>query len=413
MTTTTGEFFKVVIVGHVDHGKSTLIGRLLHDTGTIPPDKLETIRQACADAGQPFEYAYITDQIREERLQGITLDTTQIFFRSARRDYVIIDAPGHREFLKHMITGASQAEGAMLVIDAREGVREQTRRHACLLAFLGLRAPVIVVNKMDLMDFHEDAYIAICREITELFSTLDLTAAAPIPIAAATGDNVAAPSDHLRWYAGPTLLEALDTLPKPAPLTDAPLRLPVQDIYHVNGMRIAIGQLASGRIADGDCLRLLPGEGEVTVTSLHEFGRERHAAECGENVGLALAGDVAVRRGQVIAARDAVLPTVTREVYGALCWLADAPLEREEPLTFRCATQEAPCRVTRIAQRMDSASLLFCEEDAPQLYETEIGQVVIATERPVIIESFARTPALGRFVLERRGTIVAGGVVIC
>ncbi|HOF89548.1 MAG TPA: GTP-binding protein, partial [Armatimonadota bacterium] len=291
MTTTTGEFFKVVIVGHVDHGKSTLIGRLLSDTGTIPPDKLETIRQACADAGQPFEYAYITDQIREERLQGITLDTTQIFFRSARRDYAIIDAPGHREFLKHMITGASQAEGAMLVIDALEGVREQTRRHACLLAFLGLRAPVVVVNKMDLVDFREDAYTAIDREIADVFRALELAAAPPIPIAAATGENVAAPSDRLRWYAGPTLLDALDRLPKPAPLTDAPLRLPVQDVYRVGGARMIVGQLAAGRVADGDRLRLLPDAGEVTVAGMHEFGRERHAAECGENVGLTVDGD--------------------------------------------------------------------------------------------------------------------------
>lgn len=413
MTAVDTEFFKVVIVGHIDHGKSTLIGRLLYDTGTLPPDKLATIRQACEEAGQPFEYAYITDQIREERLQGITLDTTQIFFRSARRDYVIIDAPGHKEFLKHMITGASQAEGAMLVIDACEGVREQTRRHACLLAFLGLRRPVLLVNKMDLVDYRQEVYAAITREMTGVLQALGMTMTPPIPIVAAAGDNIAAPSDRLSWYAGPTLLEALDGLPKRPPLTDAPFRMSVQDIYQVRGERIVVGQIESGRVAQGDRLRVLPGEGEVTVTGVREFGHERRAAECGENIGLTLDGVDTVRRGQLLTAVTAPAPPALHDVSGTICWLANAPLACEEPLTLRCNTQETPCRVTRILQRMDSSSLAFCEENAPRLYDTEIGHVVINTTHPVLVESFAQTPALGRFVLERDGAIVAGGVVTC
>ncbi|MHB9131009.1 MAG: GTP-binding protein [Armatimonadota bacterium] len=407
------DFFKVVIVGHIDHGKSTLIGRLLYDTGAIPPDKLETIRHACLDAGQPFEFAYITDQIREERTQGITLDTTQIFFQSAQRDYAIIDAPGHKEFLKHMITGASQADGAMLVIDACEGVQEQTRRHACLLAFLGLRQPVILVNKMDLVGYREDAYTDICREMAGVMQALDLAMTPPIPLVAATGENIASRSEHLPWYSGPTLLEALDSLPKRPAFTDGPFRMPIQDVYQVRGERIVVGQIESGRVAAGDNLRVLPGEETVTVTGVREFGRDRQAAECGENIGLTLDGLDAVARGQMLITAQGALPTTTRVVRGTICWLTGAALQCHEPLTFRCNTQETPCRVTRILQRMDSSSLAFCEEDAPRLYETEIGQVEIATDSPVLIESFARIPALGRYVLERNGEIVAGGVVTC
>jgi translation elongation factor TU len=411
MSTPRHDFFKVVIVGHVDHGKSTLIGRLLHDTGTIPPDKLETIRQACADAGQPFEFAYITDQIREERLQGITMDTTQIFFHSAQRDYVIIDAPGHREFLKHMITGASQAEGAMLVIDAHEGVQEQTRRHACLLAFLGLTRPVVLVNKMDLADYREDVYAALRDEIAHLLPTLGLTVADPIPIVAADGDNIAAQSTRMPWYDGPTLLEALDGLPKRQALTEAPVRMPIQDVYHVHGERIVVGQIESGALHDGDRLCLLPDGQPVTVAGIREFGRERHAAECGENTGLLLDGATDPRRGQLLVAANAPAPPSTREVRGAICWLSGQPLHRGEHLTFRCNTQDAPCTVSAILQRLDSSSLAFSEENAPCLYETEIGHVVLATDTPVIVEPFAVTPALGRFVLEREGAIVAGGVI--
>lgn len=411
MTSVNHEFFKVVIVGHIDHGKSTLIGRLLYDTGTIPPDKLETIRQACAEAGQPFEFAYITDQIREERLQGITLDTTQIFFHSALRDYVIIDAPGHREFLKHMITGASQAEGAMLVIDAQEGIQEQTRRHACLLAFLGLTRPVVLVNKMDLADYRQERYAALCAEMADVLRALGLSVTPPIPITAATGENIAARSDRMPWYAGPTLLEALDQLPKRPLLTDGPFRMPIQDVYRIHGERIVVGQIESGRVTRSDSVRVLPGEREVTVTGVREFGRERQTAECGENIGLTLDGVDDPRRGQLLVAARAETPVATTEVHGTICWLTAQPLVCAEPLTFRCNTQETACAVTRISQRMDSSSLAFCEEDAPRLYETEIGHVVITTDHPVLIESFARTPALGRFVLERDGAIVAGGVV--
>ena len=411
MTEPDTAFFKVVIVGHVDHGKSTLIGRLLYDTGSIPPDKLETVQQACDEIGQPFEYAYITDQIREERTQGITMDTTQIYFRSAQRDYAIIDAPGHKEFTHNMLTGASQAEGAILVIDAREGVREQTRRHAYLLAFLGLKQNIVVINKMDLVEYCEDTYRAIDQEIASFFQELDLPMARPIPIVAASGDNLAAHSPLMPWYAGPTLLDALDALPKPA-LTEGPFRLPVQDVYAVQGERIVVGRIESGRVAAGDRVLLAPGAQQVTVSSVREYGCERQDAECGESIGLIVDGATDIRRGQMLTAR-ASAPRETRDIHGTICWLSRDPLQLDEPLTFRCNTQEVACTVSLIQQRMDSSSLELCEEQARCLYETEIGVVRIAAAQPVLIEPFAEIASLGRFVLERHGTIVAGGVSTC
>jgi sulfate adenylyltransferase subunit 1 (EFTu-like GTPase family) len=187
--------------------------------------------------------------------------------------------------------------------------------------------------------------------------------------------------------------------------------MPVQDVYMVHGERIVVGQIECGRVTAGDHLRLLPGEGQVIVTGVREFGHDRQAAECGENIGLTLDGGDTAARGQVLASADDAPPHTTRTVRGAICWLASEPLQRGEALVFRCATQDAACRVTRILQRMDSSSLAFSEADAPRLYETEIGQVEIATDPPVLIESFARIPALGRFVLERNGDIVAGGII--
>jgi bifunctional enzyme CysN/CysC len=311
-----------------------------------------------------------------------------------------------------MLTGASQAEGAILVVDGLDGVQEQTRRHAELLAFLGLRRNIVVVNKMDLIGYSEDTFGAVQRDIAAFFETRGIPMTQAIPIVAANGDNIASPSPQLSWYTGPTLLEALDALPKGAALAEGPFRLPVQDVYDTRGERIVVGRIESGRVAAGDRVMVLPGEGKATVTSVREFGRERQDAECGESIGLTIDGAEDIRRGQMLTAGGSA-PITTREIHCTVCWLSGEPLQLDEPLIFRCNTQETPCRISRIARRMDSSSLAVCEENARHLEETEIGEVCIATEQPVLIESFAEIPALGRFVLERGSAIVAGGVYTC
>lgn len=410
MSIGTKEYFNVVIVGHVDHGKSTLIGRLLYDTDSIAPDKLETVRMACEEIGKPFEFAFITDQIREEREQGITIDTTQIYFHTDERNYVIIDAPGHREFTKNMITGAAQAEGAILVIDGVEGVREQTRRHAYLLKFLGLREKnIVLVNKMDLAGYGKETFNAVREEITAFLLSLGVTEFTLIPISAAAGDNIADRSAQMPWYTGPTVLQALDGLKKRELLEGRGFRLPVQDVYDVQGEKIIAGRIESGRLQEGDTLMLWPEGTPVSVSGVREFGRERHDAECGESIGLTITEPVTVRRGQLLS--DTVShPTVTHQVHGSLFWMCPAPLHAGETVTFRATTQEVCCRVSAIQRRIDSSTLELLEENAAVLNDNEVGEVILEMDAPVMLEAYGDIPELGRFVLERRNDIVAGGI---
>ncbi|EJN12464.1 sulfate adenyltransferase subunit 1-like GTPase, partial [Bradyrhizobium sp. YR681] len=238
---TTRPQVRIVIVGHVDHGKSTLVGRLLHETGSLPDGKLEMLKAVSARRGMPFEWSFLLDALQTERDQGITIDTTQIRFRTNSRDIVLIDAPGHAEFLRNMITGASQADGAVLIIDALEGVRDQTRRHGYLLHLLGVKQVAVVVNKMDRVDFSAERFQEISDEISAHLNGLGVKPTAVIPISARDGDGVAERTGRIGWYKGPTVVEALDQLQPARPLEALALRLPVQAIYKFDDRRIVAG----------------------------------------------------------------------------------------------------------------------------------------------------------------------------
>src|SRR6201995_4731101 len=255
---TTRPQIRIVIVGHVDHGKSTLVGRLLHETGSLPEGKLEMLKEVSARRGMPFEWSLLLDALQTERDQGITIDTTQIRFRTRSRDVVLIDAPGHAEFLRNMITGASQADGAVLIIDALEGVRDQTRRHGYLLHLLGVKQVAIVVNKMDRVDFNAARFQAISDEISTHLTGGGVTPTAVIPISARDGDGVALRTPRIDWYNGPTVVEALDTLEPARPLEKLLLRLPVQAIYKFDDRRIVAGRIESGKLAAGDEIVIMP-----------------------------------------------------------------------------------------------------------------------------------------------------------
>ena len=247
------EMLRFVTVGHVDHGKSTLIGRLLYDTNSLPPDKIEALRHLGQTSdGQP-EFAFVMDHLEEERKQHITIDTAQVFFKTARRDYTIIDAPGHKQFLKNMITGSTQAEAAVLLVDAQEGLQEQTRRHAFMLSLLGVTQTIVVINKMDLVAYAQARFEALKTQITDQLKALG-TKVAPemvIPISARLGDNVAQSGNSLPWYSGLTLLQALDELKQRAQTTQHMLRFPVQDIYEIQGEHVAVGRVEVGTIEQG------------------------------------------------------------------------------------------------------------------------------------------------------------------
>ncbi|MDD5557229.1 MAG: GTP-binding protein [bacterium] len=404
------ESMKIVIVGHVDHGKSTLIGRLLYDTGSLPPDRLDVIRRTCEEMGRPVEFAFVMDHLQEERERGITIDTAQTFFRTATRDYVIIDAPGHREFMKNMITGASQAQTSILVVDAREGMMEQTRRHAYVLGMLNLRRNILVINKMDLVGWSAERFEEVRREITAFLRRLDILPAAAVPVSGTMGDNFAGRSERMPWYGGPTVFEALDALERDADIAALPLRLPVQDVYEREEGRIVAGRVESGTLAEGDELLLLPAGRAVRVARILEFGRERRAAEAGESVGIILEGDGGAARGDVLSAAGD-RPRVDDVLAANLFWMSPREFRPAERLTFRANTQEAPCRIEAIRRRIDSSTLECIEEDAAVLRETEVGEVRIRTGRRVAFELFSAIPEMGRFVLERDNDIVAGGII--
>jgi len=250
---------KIVIVGHVDHGKSTLVGRLLHDTGSLPEGKFEQIQQSCKKRGMPFEWSFLMDALQAERDQGITIDTTQIGFKTAKRNYVIIDAPGHKEFLKNMISGAAQSEAALLVIDAKEGVKEQSKRHGYLLHLLGVRQIAVLVNKMDAMNYSEEIFASIEKEYHAYLSEVGVTPTFAIPVSAREGDNIVSPSVNMQWYKGPSVLEALDGFAYAPASNNLPLRLPVQDVYKFDERRIIVGRIESGTLSVGDELLFSPG----------------------------------------------------------------------------------------------------------------------------------------------------------
>ena len=232
---------KIVFVGHVDHGKSTLIGRIFYDTNSFPDGKVEQIKKACDAEGMEFEYSFLLDALLEEQEQNITIDTTQIQFRTGKRNYVIIDAPGHKEFLKNMITGAASADAAVLLIAANEGVREQSRRHGYLLSLLGIKQVIVAVNKMDLVGWSQEKFEALKSEYIEFLKQVGMEAKLFVPVSARNGDNVKDRSANTPWYSGPTILDALDHFQPPASARELPLRFPVQDVYRFDDRRIIAG----------------------------------------------------------------------------------------------------------------------------------------------------------------------------
>jgi bifunctional enzyme CysN/CysC len=403
---------KVVFVGHVDHGKSTLIGRILHDTNSIAEGKVEQIRKACAEEGMEFEFAFLLDALLEEQEQNITIDTTQIPFRTARRRYAIIDAPGHKEFLKNMITGASNADAAILVISASEGVREQSRRHAYLLSLLGIRQIIVVVNKMDLIDFAEDKFCEIKSEYLNFLSGLELRPQYFVPASARTGDNVASRSPKMSWYDGPTVLEALDTTETKPLQTELPLRFCVQDVYRFDDRRIIAGRLETGRLRMGDELVFSPANKTSVVQSIERWQTQSNGAEAiaGDSIGITLSEQIFVERGYV-ASHQAETPIETNRFHADLFWIAREPMRVGQVYNIRLATQDVKCQVVSIEEVMDSSTLEIKKGHYDRIERNEVGRLTIQTRAPLVLDNHERVANLGRFVLTHDGEIYAGGTV--
>ena len=402
---------KVVFVGHVDHGKSTLIGRILHDTGSLPDGKIDEIKKACMAEGMEFEFAFLLDALLEEQKQNVTIDTTQIPFRTVRRRYAIIDAPGHKEFLKNMITGASSADAAILLIGADEGVREQSRRHAYLLSLLGIKQIVVVVNKMDLVDFSEARFREIESEYRKFLAGLGLEARAFIPASAKQGENVSRATMKMKWYCGASVLEALDLLQSQKPDVDLPLRFCVQDVYRFNGRRIIAGRIETGTLRVGDQLVFSPANKSSVVATIERWNAPTNGpALAGDSIGVTLSEQIFVERGYV-ASHENDTPIETNRFHADLFWIVREPLRLGHFYDLRLATQDVKCQGVSIEEVMDSSTLEAKSDGREQLERNEIGRLTIQTRGPLVIDNHDRIPNLGRFVIVDDGRICGGGTI--
>jgi bifunctional enzyme CysN/CysC len=405
----------IVIVGHVDHGKSTIIGRLLADTGTLPDGKLEQIKDLCARTSKPFEYAFLLDALKDERAQGITIDAARVFFRTPKRRYLILDAPGHVEFLKNMVTGAARAEAALLVLDAGEGIQENTRRHAYLLSMLGVRQIAVVVNKMDLVGCRQDAFDAFARELGAFLATIDMTPAAIIPVIGREGDNLAMRSATMSWYTGPTVLEALDAFRSHGEPVDGPFRMPVQAVFKFTNdgddRRIVAGTIDSGRVRVGDEVVFHPSGKRTRVKSLEAFNRVAPSvAGAGESAGFTLAQQIYVTRGELATLAHEPQPVTATRIRASIFWLGGRPLEVGRNYTLKLGTARVSVHLEHIERVLD-ASTLESVTDRTAVVRNEGADCVLKLRQPIAFDRASELAATSRFVIVDNFSISGGGVV--
>lgn len=400
----------IVIVGHVDHGKSTLIGRLLHDTDSLPDGKVEQLRAMAVKRDMPFEWSFVMDALQVERDQGITVDMTQIWFQTAKRRFVIIDAPGHKTFLKNMVTGAASADGAVLVVDALQGLSEQTRRHAYLLHLLGLRQVAVAINKMDLVHYDAERFAAVAMELRKYLTEIGVTARAFVPISARQGDNIVARSANMPWYTGPVMIEVLEGFAPSAPLIDRPLRLPVQDVYRHADQRIIVGRIESGRVKVGDRLRFSPTGQTGRIASIESWNvpAPQLAAKAGQCVALTLDDDIFVERGHIATATDAP-PEEGHAFVAQLFWLGRDPLEVGRRLKLRLATGEHDVTIDRIGHAVDVIDLKHA--NATRIECNGVAEVTFRSRAKIAFDTFASNPRTGRAVLAEGHRLVGGCII--
>ncbi|HPH94716.1 MAG TPA: GTP-binding protein [Anaerolineaceae bacterium] len=415
MNPTQAERLMVAFVGHVDHGKSTVLGRLLADGGLLPDGKLQQIADYCERNARPFEYAFLIDALSDERSQNITIDAARVFFKTPRRHYEMIDAPGHIEFIRNMITGAARADAAVLVMDAQEGVQENSRRHGYLLHLLGVRQVIVIINKMDLVDFNPERFEILKETFCGYLESVGVQAHAVIPVSAREGDQVVNRGLHMPWYTGPTLLECLDHLSKPAEAAELPFRMAVQDIYRFtrfgDGRRIIAGQVSSGRLEQGDELIFYPSEKRARVRSLETFpsgGRE--SVESGEPVSLVLEPQIYLRRGE-LAAHPQHPPITGDRLKVSLLWLGQKPLHQGQTCLLKLGTSRVKARLQTVMRVFDSADVLHGMEKS-QVESNEIAECVLELNRPLAFDCAEDFTDTRRFVLVDNYQICGGGIIL-
>jgi len=409
------ERLSVVIGGHVDHGKSTLVGRLLADSNALPEGKLEQVRALCERTGRPFEYAFLLDALKDERSQGITIDTARVFFTAPRRDYLLLDAPGHVEFVRNLVTGAARADAALLVIDAQEGVRDNSRRHGYLIGLLGIRQLAVVINKLDLVEYSEACFHELAGEYTRFLAGIGLTPRQVIPASAREGVNLIGPSDRIPWYHGPTVLDALDGFAPNRPPAEAPFRMPVQDVYKFTGdgddRRIVAGSIESGTLRRGDELVFYPSGKRARVRTLEAYpGPAPELLAAGAAAGFTLEEQLYLTRGELATRAGEPRPAVSTRLRVGLFWLGARPLITGRDYLLKLGTARVPVRVESIQRSLDAASLTT-RSPADNVLRHEIAECVLELGRPLASDTVALSPGTARFVIVDEQEIAGGGLV--
>ena len=386
--------------GSVDDGKSTLIGRLLYDTKLIFEDQLASLASDSArhgTTGDDIDFALLVDGLESEREQGITIDVAYRFFATARRKFIVADTPGHEEYTRNMATGASTADLAIVLVDSRQGILTQTRRHSFIASLLGIRHIVVAINKIDLMDYSQEVYDRIVADYLEFAKDLGFETIVPIPISARYGDNVTLPSQNMPWYEGPALLDHLETVPVASDLADKPFRMPVQLVTRPNlNFRGFAGQIASGRIAVGDRVTVAKSGKSSAIRQIVTMDGDLESAEAGQAVTLALEDEIEVSRGNILVAPDG-RPNVADQFQAKIIWFdADAMIPGRSYI-LRTEADQTPATVTALKYQVNINS--FAHEAAKALHMNEVGVCNISTQAPIVFDAYADNRTTGNFVI--------------
>jgi len=404
----------VVIVGHVDHGKSTIIGRLLADTKSLPKGKLEQVRERCRRNSKPFEYSFLLDALKDEQAQGITIDSARCFFKTKKRQYTIIDAPGHVEFLKNMISGAARAEAALLVIDVSEGIKENTKRHVYMLAMLGIKQVCILVNKMDVVNYDEGIYRQTVKDYTEFLRKINISPLGFIPVSGREGDNIASSSPNMKWSNQETVLDILDEFEASDLPQKKPFRMSVQDIYKFteggDNRRIIAGTVESGTAKIGDEVIFYPSGKRSKIKSIESFNKDTQTSiSAGYAVGFTLCEEIYVKRGEVVSLADQKPPQVTSRLKTKLFWLGTAPMHEKQQYILKLGTAKVNVQIEKIVKVMDVANLT--QLDNSTIEKNNVAECILSLEKPIACDLVHDIVDLGRFVIVDNYEIAGGGII--
>jgi bifunctional enzyme CysN/CysC len=404
----------IVMVGHVDHGKSTVIGRMLADTHSLPSGKLEQVKEKCKKNSKPFEYAFLLDALKDEQEQGITIDVARIFFRSNTRNYIILDAPGHIEFLKNMVTGAARADAAFLVIDAKEGIQENSKRHGYMLYMLGMKKVTVIINKMDLVDYSQKVFDEIVRDYTKFLSSIHIQTNDFIPVSGFQGDNIVQYSDKMTWYKGKTVLEKLDSLEEAKQEENLPFRMPVQGIYKFtnegDNRRIIAGNIETGKIKVGDTVVFYPSGKKTTVKTIEGFNTgivtERSA---GYDCGFTMTEQLYLTRGEIGCKADEKKPMVGTRVKANIFWLGNQALEEKKRYLFKLGTMQVHVLVEGIESVLNADDL--SRDESRKIEKHKVGECILSLEKAIAFDLIRDIDKTSRFVIVDDYKIAGGGII--